>query len=345
MTPYLILLSFIMLWMILEKKSINRLSVYTPLLALSLFAGIRSYRVGTDSWNYTQEFRNNTPIYNSSFGENVEYGYSLIHTLLLSLTHSYFWLFLFTAIIVVASYLFTIRKLSENYILSIFFFITLGTYTFFFNGLRQGIAMAIVAIAMPCLLQKNFKKFLLIVFLASAFHISALVVLPIYALLYWRANILFKLTGIFATTLLASGAIISYLASNNPRYETYTEENEAGGLVVLSFNIIMVIIIYLIAYSYKIKDKKFLLLLQFYAIGIAFIVPFPILGLNPSGPQRMLNYFSWVLVLLLPKALKKINNTIIYFFVFTLSIIYFWLTTTNFSNLVPYTLNPIFEIL
>ena len=345
MTPYLILLSFIMLWIILEKKSVNRTSFWLPLLGLSLFAGIRSSSVGTDSWNYTQDFRIKTPAYNSSFGEGVEYGYSLIHTTLLNITHNYFWLFFLTAIIVVGSYLFTIRKLSTNYILSVFFFITLGTYTFFFNGLRQGIAMAIVALATPYLLQKDLKKLLLITLVASSFHFSALIIAPIHILLHWRINLLYKVFSVFIGTLLVSSTTIAYLASNNPRYKVYLEENEAGGLLVLSFNIVMVLILYLIAFSYKIKDKSFLLLLQFYALGVAFIAPFPILGFNPSGPQRMLNYFSWVLVLLLPIALKRINNTIVYLLVFTVSVIYFWLTTTNLSNLTPYILNPIFEIL
>ena len=345
MLPYFIVLVLVIFWVALENASLKRKSFWLPLLILSIFSGIRNYSVGTDSPGYTRMFRDNFPISDYTFSEHVEPGYQLLRYFLLSLTHNYFWLFFTTTLIIVGSYLFTIKRLSTNYTLSVFFFITLGAYTFSFNGLRQGIAVAIMALAAPYLIQKNFRVFLLIALIASAFHSTALILLPFYFLLHWKIKLPFKATGIFLTTLLISSTVISYLAANNPRYEVYTEETKAGGLVVLSFNIFIVIALYLVNYLYKIRDNNFHLLLQFYSLGVVFVIPFAILGTNPSGPQRMLNYFSWLIVILLPIALKKVNNIIIYLIAIMLSLVYFGLTTSTFSHLTPYTLNPIFEIL
>ena len=348
MLPYLVVLTVVMIWMIVEQTSISRKSYWMPLFLLSLLAGIRKYNVGTDSGTYTKAFRHNTNINNFSFGEHVEPAYQVLNYLILSFTHNYYWLFFITALIVVSSYLYIIKKLSSNYILSVFLFITLGTYTFFFFFLRQGLAMAILALATPYLINKKFKNFLLIVILAALFHVTALFVIPFYFLLHLRIKIIYKLIIIFITTFLSSSLLISYLASNNPRYEVYTQESERGGLVVLSFNIIMVLFLYIVNATDKHKTiftRDTSQLLQFYAMGTVFVIPFALQGLPPSGPQRMLNYFSWILVLLLPTALQKINNIGVYILAIVLSLAYFILTTTSFSGLTPYNLNPIFEIL
>lgn len=348
MLPYLVVLTVVMIWMIVEQTSISRKSYWMPLFLLSLFAGIRKYSVGTDSGTYTKIFRNNTDVNNFNFGEHVEPAYQLLTYLILLCTHNYYWLFFITALIVVSSYLYIIKKLSSNYILSVFFFITLGTYTFFFNGLRQGLAMAILALSTPYLINKKIIKFILIVILASLFHGTALIIIPFYFLLHLQIKIIYKLIIIFVTTFLTSSFLISYLASNNPRYEVYTQESERGGLVVLSFNIVMVLFLYIVNAIDKHKtifNRDTNQLLQLYAMGTVFVIPFAIQGLPPSGPQRMLNYFSWVLVLLLPMALQKINNVGVYILAIVLSLTYFILTTTSFSGLTPYNFNPIFKIL
>ena len=69
MLPYLLVLSFVIFWIVLEKQALNRKSFWVPLIVLSLFAGIRSFRVGTDSWNYTRDFRSSLDVYNFQFNE------------------------------------------------------------------------------------------------------------------------------------------------------------------------------------------------------------------------------------------------------------------------------------
>lgn len=345
MLPYLLIISFIVFWIILEKESVNRRSFWVPLIVLSLFAGVRSYHVGTDSENYTRDFRTSLDVYNYEFDEFVELGYQVLKYVLLSITHEYFWLFFITALIVVYCYLTIIKKYSVNYWFSVFLFITLGVYTFFFNGLRQGLAMAIFALALPYLLEKRLTPYLIVCFLGSLFHNTALFMIPFFFLVNLRIKPIYKIIGTFIGSLLVSSLLIQYLAQSNDRYESYAAaDQEGGGYLTLGFYLILLFLIYCAIHIYNIKDKQFIQLFNFYAVGLAFIIPIAMLGANPSGPQRLLTYFTWTLVLILPVVFKRINNayatsTAVIFF-----LIYFILTTSKFSDLAPYIINPIFEI-
>ena len=345
MLPYLLLLSFIMFWIFLEKKSLNRDAFWVPFFALVLFASFRNYLVGTDTGTYIKNFVNQLDYNYFSFRDGVELGYQLIEYFLLRITHNYFWLFFVTSFIVVFCYLYIFRKNSKDYITSVFIFITLGTYTFFFNGLRQGLAMAVFAFAIPYLITRNFYKYFLICIFASFFHTTALLMVPFYLLVNLNFKLLYKLVATFFGSFILSKYLIAYIASTNERYESYTQTSEnSGGLLTLGFYVIMLVILYISSYIYKIKDKEFIQIFAFYALGVTFMIPIALLESNPSGPQRLLPYFTWTLALILPFLYKKINNNYIYIASFVLGLIYFYLTTSRFSNLTPYTINPIFEI-
>lgn len=346
MLPYLTLLVFVSLWIAIEEKAIHRKSFWVPLLSLSIFASIRNYTVGTDTINYVNGFRYNLTTYNFSFNENVEYGYQLLTYVLLSITHNYFWLFFVASLIVVSSYLIVIRKLSVSYALSVFIFIALGTYTFYFNGLRQGMAMALAALAMPALINKRIIPFLLIIILASSFHTSASILIPVYLLLHSKINNFYKFIISFLTSMIGSQLVIEYLAEDNIRYQSYTQGSEkSGGLITLSVYSIIMVGLQLIKYFYRIKNREFEALLTYYSIGIFLLVPIALIGTNPSGPQRILFYFTWSLTLLIPFALQKINSLVIYISTIIICVIFFILTTTRFGGLVPYTINPIFKVI
>lgn len=345
MLPYILILFFVMFWIWLEKESLNRKAFWLPLFTLVLFASFRNYRVGTDTGTYIKNFVNQLDYNYFSFRDGVEIGYQLIEYFLLRITHNYFWLFFVTSFIVVFCYLYIFRKNSKDYATSVFIFITLGTYTFFFNGLRQGLAMAIFAFAIPYLITRNFYKYFLICIFASLFHTTALLMLPFYLLVNLNVKLLYKLLATFFGSLILSKYLIAYIASTNERYESYTQTSEnPGGLLKLGFYVIMLLILYIGSYIYKIKDKEFIQMFAFYALGITFMIPVALLESNPSGPQRLLPYFTWTLALILPFLYKKINNNYIYTASFVLCLIYFYLTTSRFSNLTPYTINPIFEI-
>lgn len=345
MLPYLLVLGFVTFWIALEKTAVGRKSFWLPLLVLSLFAGMRSYRVGTDSGTYTRKFVSNLSTNYYNFREDVEIGYQLYEYLILKFTHNYFWLFFLSGLIVVYCYLYIIKRYSVNYLISVILFVTLGVYTFFFNGLRQGLAMAIFALSLPYLLERKFFYYLLVCIIASLFHKTALIMIPFYFLVNLRIKALYKILATFLCSLILSGPLVGYISSTNERYETYSEVAEkSGGILTLGFYVILLAFIYFIIRHYKVKDQQVLKMFVFYSMGVVFLIPIAMLGSNPSGPQRLLIYFAWTLILILPAIFKKINNVYITSVSVMAFIIYFILTTSRFSNLTPYIINSAFEI-
>ena len=205
--------------------------------------------------------------------------------------------------------------------------------------------MAIFSLATPYLLEKKFFPYLAICVFASLFHITALFMIPFYFLVNLGIKPLYKIISTFLGSLFISSFLINYIAATNQRYESYTDiSEEAGGLLTLGFYTILLLFIYLIIHFYKIKDRYVIKLFTFYAVGVVFIIPIAMLGAMASGPQRLLNYFTWILVLILPVIFKKINNIYITSLAVLIFLVYFILTTTTFSNLTPYVINPRFEI-
>ena len=88
------------------------------------------------------------------------------------------------------------RRYSEDYIFSIFLFITMGYYSgWMMNGLRQFVAACIIFAALPLLLKKKFVPTIIIILLAMTIHSSAMMMLPIVLVAWfepWKKGILFS---------------------------------------------------------------------------------------------------------------------------------------------------------
>jgi len=341
MLIYFLVLIIVMLWIWVEKKSLSRKAFFMPILILILFFSIRDFTVGTDTITYTKFFRDGLVPQYYEFNPEVEVGYQFVEYLILNFTHNYFWLFFFCSLIVVPSYFYIIKKYSTNYILSIFIFITFGLYNFFFNGLRQGIAIAICFLALPFLLDKKILKYFIFIFIASLFHVSAWVMLFFYFLIHSRIKLEYKMISIIGVSSIVSGLVINYLANSNKRYESYGQIDEAsGGYLTLSFYIVLGMFVYIFGKKERSINYNFRVYEQIFLCGLLLVIPVAFLGTDPSGPQRLLNYFLPILTLLLPMLLDKYKLVIFIF----LAIIYFYLVTSKFGEIIPYSINPIFEI-
>lgn len=345
MIPYISILLFVIFWINVEKFSLNRRAFWIPILSLSLFAGMRSYQVGTDTGSYVANYINNLDPNYFEFNDNVEKGYQLFDYFILHLTHNYFWLFFITALFVVYSYFRLIKKYSENYLLSVIIFVSFGTYTFFFNGLRQGIAMAIFTYAISALINKKLWLYLIICLVASTFHISALVMMPFYFVVNAKLKLIYKMVLVMLTTFIFASPLIKYMAEDNTRYEAYTAINDYGGMLTLAFYILIAAFILILKNKIRVKNEVFTGLLTLYLSGISLLIPIAMLGAGASGPQRILYYFSWTLMIILPVIINIFKNKIVKLSFIILCILYYYLTTSRFSNLTPYILNSSFEII
>jgi hypothetical protein len=345
MIPYITVLFFVMLITFVESKHLSRKAIIIPSFFLILLSSLRSNVVGTDSRTYTLAYDFNYDPYRYGFDPDVEYGYQLFDSIILNFSHNYFWLFLVSSIFIVFAYLLTIKKLSINYYYSLLIFVTFGFYTFFFNGLRQGIAMAFCFFGLPYLIEKRVVPYFITVFIASMFHVSALIMIPIYFLVNLRFKLKYKIIACFIFSTLVSQILISYLAQGNSRYDNYTKEaDQAGGYITLLFYALIGFFIFIFGKKIRNEDIAFNRFEQILLCGLALVFPIAFLGTDPSGPQRILYYFTSMCIFLIPYILKKYNSTLINILFLLFSIVYFFIITMRFGDLYPYQINPMFEV-
>lgn len=157
-----------------------------------LWTGFRSSRVG-DTGLYISLFRQ-AP---SSLYELPEYlgtitkdkGYSVFSVIVKSIIgDNYIILFLIIASIQLIILALIYRKYSEDYWFSIFIFIASTDYvSWMHNGMRQFIAVTIILAATPLILKKKYIWALLLILLAATFHLSALLMIPIFIIVQGKA--------------------------------------------------------------------------------------------------------------------------------------------------------------
>jgi transmembrane protein EpsG len=89
-------------------------------------------------------------------------------------------MFFLVSFITIGLCVWRIAKSSRMFLFSMLLFIFAGSWHGSFNGIRQHLAMAVIFAGSTFIIQKKFYKYALVVILASLFHSSALVMLPVY---------------------------------------------------------------------------------------------------------------------------------------------------------------------
>lgn len=157
----------------------NGLFVFLAFMSLFLVCGLRWY-VGTDYGNYIDMYNSNA---SKSFVEILLGGESLFMLITWVCSRNGYhpeMMFLICAFIITGLMVLSIRDYSTMFELGMFLFITDMTYYSQFNGIRQCMAGAIMFWGFRYLIQGNFKRYLLMIFIACTVHTSALFFIPIY---------------------------------------------------------------------------------------------------------------------------------------------------------------------
>lgn len=96
------------------------------------------------------------------------------------ISQDYQWWLMTIAIISGVCIMVVIRKYSCDFFFSSFLFMTLLTYTWMMNGMRQFICVAILFVCCDWIKDGKFIRFIIAVLLMSTFHMTALMMIPIY---------------------------------------------------------------------------------------------------------------------------------------------------------------------
>lgn len=158
------------------------------LLALGIFVGLGDMLGGFDRYIYGELFDNMADFnhaggnpwlsYSFEFYDN-EFGYGTFCALLTYVTSNRY-IFIFIATMVIYALLIrSLTKYVDNMPFAVVMF--MGLWFFFtFTYLRQVIGCTIAWLSIQYIIKRDWKRFLLVMFIAYSFHNSAIVFLPMY---------------------------------------------------------------------------------------------------------------------------------------------------------------------
>ncbi len=331
-----------------ENVSIFNPALILTFLTMVLFAGLRSADVGTDTWSYVLIYKYKNigaiDIFNQD-SLTKEPGFTLIQKTALSISPNYWALLVMVAVICYSLILYSIIKQSKNRVLSLFFFITLGYYTFCFNAARQAVAISIYLLAIPYILKKEFWKYSLIVLIAALFHRSVLIAIPLYFIFRqkYSGKSLLLLSIISIIVALILPYLIDVASEINVKYNLYKKTTATGGyLLTLFYVLLSIFFIYMRKNIPKVDKRKYDIYLQMLICG-SIIYLIVILTGRYIELCRCAAYFQISSIFLVALLFNKRNGMASRQLLVPIVIsclIYYYIYLVRFANLVPYTLNP-----
>ncbi len=215
------------------KPKYNRIYLLGVILSLVVIAGFRS-NIG-DTVAYIYSFENKSYTLSGVLNSN-DVGFNLLQLLIQIYTDDAQVLIFITSLITNTLIILILSRYSRILEISTYVYITGGLFLVSMNGIRQVLAAAIIFTATKFLINGNWVAYFFIVGIASTFHQSALILLPIFFLVRYKAWSRATIILLFFSAVIVIGynqfSTILFSAIENTQYGHYSNFNEGGANIV-----------------------------------------------------------------------------------------------------------------
>ncbi|MGL4972965.1 MAG: EpsG family protein [Culicoidibacterales bacterium] len=207
------------------------------LLLLIVFVGVAGLRSGIgDTGAYISKY---ALVVNGTLSvttASYELGFVLFLQLLTLISTDPQIMIFTTSLIIHSCYIWMFRTYASLFELQIYMYIASGFFLTLMNGMRQGLAAAILFASTKLIVNNNFKSYLIIILLLSTVHTSVLIMIPVYFIVReeaWSKRIV-KILFFSAIGLLFAQPLISILFQllEGSKYEVYSTFNEGGSNIL-----------------------------------------------------------------------------------------------------------------
>ena len=309
----------------LSGRPTRHIALMNACLILWFFMAFRGIGVGVDTKHYAYVYSQFDQIpfskvftavtyanESESWAFDFEPGYRLANKLLSLVFPSRQAITVFNSTVILVLWYHLIQRDSPNFLLSIWLFITLGIYQTEMNVTRNAIAILMVYNAFPYLRRREFFKYLGVCLFASLFHIAALVLLPVYFLVWGlklQPRTMLLLVGCSCLLGMVFPFISPFLGSLLPdRFAKYFQGNneKLGSLIVGVLNGgFFLLTLWLLPRKQRARvftrERLGVMLLL---INLCFFG----LNIGLGDASRMAALFGPYLVILIPRMLTLIEN-------------------------------------
>ncbi|CRK81672.1 EpsG family protein [Neobacillus massiliamazoniensis] len=211
----------------------NKLFICGSLLCLILVSGLRANIGDTGAYRHAYILNNFTWDYVKS---QKDIGFGILQMILKNFTNDPQLMIFITAFITNVLIIGVFYKYSRMIELSIFVYITSGFFITSMNGIRQCLAAAIVFAATKFLFDGNWKRYFLVVLIATSIHETALILIPIYFIVRRKAwtRATFFLISIAIIVVLGFNqfSTVLFAAIQDTQYGGYKDFAEGGANVI-----------------------------------------------------------------------------------------------------------------
>lgn len=222
----------------------DRFFYFLMAFAMAFFVGLRTR--GNDTFTYRQMYENMQPgtdpfqlLISTKLASSP--GLNWLTAVLKNAGASTQDYFMVCALFTVLTYLWFLRKYTTDIWLSVFYFITMGVYTFTMAAIKQTMAVAFLVIATDRAIEKKWLQYAFWMVIAELFHPYAFIylVVPFLSFRPWSRNTSFLLAG----TLVMALSLSRFMGSIGDL--TYAlgfdyDDNEFTGAGVNVFRVIVV---------------------------------------------------------------------------------------------------------
>lgn len=288
-------------------------------IILILQSGLRHVAVGEDTYTYYLGFKDIALMswdnVEQSFWEYFRFsvgkdpGFLIFQKLFQILTVDFQWFLVFIAFLFFISFgIFlyknttTISDCIMAYLIYSIMFYTFYSYT----GLRQTIAMSLILLGYEFIKKRKLFSFIIIILLASLIHKSALIFLLFYGLTYIRSTkrLIWAVLFCFPVLLFFSEKISYYFIAVTGSYNEYESTDKYRPI---TFVALMLILALIAAFNHDaiVKKNK---LMKFYFVAFSMAVFFMAFVFEIHGYMRVVQYFSFFMVLLIPEIINSMDR-------------------------------------
>lgn len=331
----------------------NKIMQWASLLPTILLASAR-FGVGTDYNTYVSLFNQFSAL---SLGEYIqesstaEPGFYLLIQISNFITGDSYLMFSLAAIITSVFFYLGLRRYDVKHPALVYFLYLTILFPMTLNVMRQGIAISICFYAFSFIMERNFKKYLIWILIASLFHISALLLLPVY---FVNRLVKPKRQNAYPAFLIKLGALAGGILLLVPlaitlvmqlpmfsKYDMYSSNGGEGANLTIFLQIAVLLLgIALARWAVSVKNGAlYMFLLIFATLEIVFAT----IGFSSTFIKRIGLYFSIFGFMLLSESTSifkdRIGKILVMTFVVLYGVAYFIIAyyILGQSDVFPYT--------
>lgn len=306
---------------------------------LILLEGFR-YGSGTDYWTYVTYYENLVETGEVFHWQDFELGYCALNEIFAFFNMPTEIFLLTISAVTTLLIMYTCDRYSPDREFSLFLYAALFFYFESYNAMRQYIAVAIVFFAYGFIDKRKPISYIISILIASLFHTTALLMLPVYLLLYLEIDrrICWIWLGVCAFGGMFGKPIIQFMVSLIPKYGHYADYGASSAWINLLVLVATYTLLHIVQkqgeHGWTIKASQKLMIL---ALGITLLVTCNVLF------ARIAVYFYIFVILALPLAVKLYTGMLSRYSKLAVcgvaALVYIYYLLHNNQGIVPYALS------